>query len=343
MFNIVSGSRVPYEQSYKPANNREDQGVFDHQVLGKESYSSGEPTEDSSSNDSESSISGSDGPIDELSLRVQGIVERIDSLYSLATKIRNPSTRPVRPTAELYKHCLVDDVADYIQERVGVETQVVSHILLQHLMQFEPPEVKQRLVRDRAERDEIDSGDEAESESESEQHSRTSQDSFNHEVAANVSSQASRLAFANEADWLIRRLGKANARRRQQFVYWKEHAQRIAGPKPKPDREEQMPIEMKPNAAAKQLEVTDANPIAKSQAHSNPTIATLLDPKAVRLDDTKSVMTRSSRMSTVASGVQTEALSWPDPPSVDSSGNYFVCEYCMLLCPPQYLSREKWM
>jgi hypothetical protein len=37
--------------------------------------------------------------------------------------------------------------------------------------------------------------------------------------------------FLREADWLIRRMGKANARRQQQFVYWREHADLISRPR----------------------------------------------------------------------------------------------------------------
>ena len=275
-------------------------------------------------------------------MRFEGIVERIDSLYSLATKIRNPSTRPVRPTAELYKHCQVDDVAEYMQERIEIETQVARHILLQHLMQFQPVEIKQRLTQDHAENGQLNT--EYDTESEDEECSSLSEKSLNNKVAANVSPQEPRLTFADEANWLLKRIGKANARRRQQFVYWKEHALRIADPKFKPSRETAVPVETKPESPAKQLQVTDVDvPGAQSQAHSNPTVATLLDPQAVRLDDTKSVISHSSRVSSVVPGDQTEALSWPNPPSVDSSGNYFVCEYCKLLCPPQYLSQEKWV
>ena len=342
VFDIVSGTRLPYEQSSRPANASKKDSDFDHHTLEEEPSSTGEPLQDSSSDDNESFISGSEDPIDELSLRFAGIVERIDSLYSLATKIRNPSTRPVRPSAELYKHCQVDDVAEYMQERIEIETQVASHILLQHLMQFEPAEIKQRLARDHTGEGKINAEDEAESEDE--ECSSVSEESLKNEVAANVSLQEARLTFDDKAHWLLKRIGKANARRRQQFVYWKEHALRIADPSFKPSREKALPVETKPESLAKQPHIKDKeNSGAQSQAHSNPTVATLLDPQTVRLDDTKSVISHSSRVSSVLPGDQTEALSWPDPPSVDSSGNYFVCEYCKLLCPPQYLSQEKWM
>jgi hypothetical protein len=107
---------------------------------------------------------------------------------------------------------------------------------------------------------------------------------------------------------------------------------------PEPQMDEQLPMRqlLEPNTSASVG--SDANLPTASQLHSGPTTATRLDPQHVKLDDTKSAITHSSRIST-AVGPKGEAALWPDPPSYVTTDKFFVFQYCMTICSERYLGR----
>ena len=323
---IISGKRLPYESQLP-----QDIGVDPVEDESLEIEEDVQPLGDGNDNicselELGNASTDSESPLQEVSVRFNGVVERIDSLYSLATKIRNPTTRPIRPTAELYKHYTAGNHLEYMQERISIETHIVRYIHRQQILEFDTStldDVSVTRVPSSSGSDSNDGGD-----------SIIGIDDSGDFVAT----------FLQEADWLIHRMGKANARRRQQFVYWREHADLISRPEPEPQMDEQLPMRQLPEPDTSTSVVntgSDANLPTASQLHSGPTTATRLDPQHVKLDDTKSVITHSSRIST-ALGPKGEVALWPDPPSYVTTDKFFVCQYCMTICPERYLGRDQW-
>ncbi|KAH6684941.1 hypothetical protein F5X68DRAFT_262809 [Plectosphaerella plurivora] len=143
-------------------------------------------------------------------------------------------------------------------------------------------------------------------------------------------------AHSSPDNWLIRRTGIANARRKQQFVYWRDHADRIArGPKDNapPAAEDSIPHAQPADGlggqGASQLGGTS---VFKDQGvtstlfepiKSLATSATRLDGNAVRLDDLRSVISHDTRPST-AVNLKGEGVEWPPPPVQTESTRFFT-------------------
>jgi hypothetical protein len=231
-------------------------------------------------------------------------VERVDALYSLAIKIRNPINRPARPTLELYKHVPADQRVVYMHGREQAEAETVAYVQRQQLAEAVKVESESAL---------------------------SLEDLFN--------------CYVREQYWLIRRTGIANARRKQQFVYWKEHAELIAQNVPV---EKGLATENQPGERGSRIHQVTIPSKAVSTLQAAPngkqslaTSATKLDPNAVKPDDLKSVISHHSRVST-AVGPQGEKVDWPLPPSGYGTEKFFNCPYCKMICPQRYLSKDAW-
>ncbi|KAK0635958.1 hypothetical protein B0T17DRAFT_595543 [Bombardia bombarda] len=123
--------------------------------------------------------------------------------------------------------------------------------------------------------------------------------------------------YASPSNFIVQRAGIANARRRQQFIYWKEHADRIS-------REKEP--------------TTDGTPALSLHARSLATSATRVGEAMIKLGDSKSAI---SNASTVISP-QGEKLEWPPPPKQATDTKFFVCPYCHIICPKEYLAKRAW-
>lgn len=254
----------------------------------------------SESSASEAGASSSASSFHEVDFRLRSVTESLDVLYSLATKIRNPRNRPQRTADQLYKHIPTEIRSRHIREREEVETSIVAYIQ------------RQDISRDLQNSD-FDTFE-------------TSTD----EILAEYSSPI---------NWLIRRTGVANARRKQQFIYWKEHAIRLSKAEENP---QQPPLASDDTGQEVCQENQPALPVAsKHVVPSLATSATKLSAQQLKPDDLKSVISRQSRISTVISP-QGKELIWPPPLTLDTSTEYFFCPYCKVLCPARYLSGDAW-
>ncbi|KAH7322441.1 hypothetical protein B0I35DRAFT_425813 [Stachybotrys elegans] len=259
----------------------------------------------SSSSDDETSLasSSSSGSIEsfqEADFRLSSITTRLDSLYQLATRIRSPRNRQQRPTKDLYKHVPEDQRAEYIQNQEHIEVSLVAYIQRQQLGEWFKDEQLQELGFGRDELIE---------------------------------------QYASASHWLIVRAGMANARRKQQFMYWKKHAQLLG----RNVTEETPAVRKTPVGTVAPLQPT-ASPSQTSKpapAKSMATSVTKIDLEVIGPEDTRSVISRHSCMSAVASP-QGEGLAWPPAPSQFHGHKYFPCPYCGILCPEKYLSSDGW-
>ncbi|KAI0435596.1 hypothetical protein F4803DRAFT_545018 [Xylaria telfairii] len=158
--------------------------------------------------------------------------------------------------------------------------------------------------------------------------------------------------YASETYWLVRRTGIANARRKQQLIYWKGHAIRLSQlPDNRPPmRATRGELEDQPVLESRPIDLQQINPptVSGNEEQSDPalgpslaTSATKLPPDFVVLDDLRSVISYHSCVSTVMD-LQGRKLEWPPPPAQGMSSKHFMCPYCETLCPQRYLSRELW-
>lgn len=259
-------------------------------------------------------LSSDEGSLHEVDFRMESIAEALNALYSLATKIRNPRNRPQRAIDELYKHVPAHVRKEFILEREEAAIAVVCHVQRQQLLEG------------------LQNGE---------------------LMASGMSHEEILEQYASPSNWLIRRAGIANARRKQQFVYWKEHAERIsrgpAGNAPHLGRDERQhddtlaannkqPIQTQSEEGGQlTMNLDSGDGLGKSLATS----ATRLDESFVKLDDLKSVISHQSRVSTVMN-LRGEKLEWPSPPYQPASSRFFTCPYCKIICPRKYLDKEAW-
>ncbi|KAL7959280.1 hypothetical protein V8C34DRAFT_313433 [Trichoderma compactum] len=119
--------------------------------------------------------------------------------------------------------------------------------------------------------------------------------------------------YSSAGHWLLRRTGIANARRKQQFIYWKEHVirlnqmqtelpeRKIVPMNPGTDRPAQNPLQLN-------LKLENTEKAALPVIPVSTTTATTLKP-----GDLTSVISHQTRLSTIISPGG-KRLEWPDPP-----------------------------
>jgi hypothetical protein len=249
--------------------------------------------------DAISSLTSSDtSSYHEIDFRYHSIGERLDALYSLATKIRNPRNRPQRTIDQLYSHIPSAYRDSYIKEREEAEIAIISY--------GQRDQVEWRM---------------------GESESNTSPSNREHIVSQYVSKE----------NWLIRRAGLANARRKQQFVYWRGHALRLGQGIASANDTNDMTTKMKHGASHWYLSGLSAPSLATS--------ATKLLGSFTNSEDLLSVISHTSRHSDAESTAleePTERLEWPGPPVQYKGTDYFLCPCCRILCPKRYLSKDAW-
>ncbi|KAK3363963.1 hypothetical protein B0T25DRAFT_56344 [Lasiosphaeria hispida] len=290
------------------------------------------------SNTSEASSAGSEHPsssssFHEVEFRQQSITDAIDALYSLATNMRNPRNRPQRTTRELIKHVPQELRAQYVQERENMEVMIISHIHRQSLSGV----LKQS------------GGVDEPSAPAGEPSELRGEPGPSPDIAAGAPMSADELEqYASPSSFLVRRIGIANARRKQQFVYWKEHAAKIKGDPTTQNAKQTTKPNVKDPLPQEDREVPQPQMVS-GVASSMPrqslaTSATRQDDAAfARTCDLQSVISHRSRVST-AFTVKGTKLEWPPSPAYPASARpkFFTCPYCHVICPEEYLTKDAW-
>jgi hypothetical protein len=261
-----------------------------------------EPSDESTSDDDDSlgsSIStGSAGSFREAEFRLSSISSRLDSLYKLAARIRSPRNRPQKPMADLCKHIPEAQRADYILNQQQIEASRLGYVQRQYLLEMFDNDQLQEL---------------------------------------GLSQEELFEQYASTSHWLIARMGMANARRKQQFLYWKKHAQILGRNVEEEPAAPQLHIHASAPSQPGAQKRVEEHPPAQSMATS----ATKLDQSMMGPSDKKSVISTRSRTSTVVTP-QGGTLAWPPAPACALGVKYFPCPYCGILCPDDYLERDNW-
>ncbi|KAL7791550.1 hypothetical protein V8C37DRAFT_402858 [Trichoderma ceciliae] len=294
---ITRNERLPYEEQKLGSEGRQTE---DDNKDGTDSE------RDSSCNSSDSSSPSDNSSVHEVGFRLKGLIEALDTLYSLATKIRNPRNRPQRTIEQLYKHIPSNIRAAYIQEREEVDIAAVCYLHRQYLVE--------NAGRAEATHD-----------------------------ADNMFAK-----YSSAEHWLLRRTGVANTRRKQQFIYWKEHVIRLSQMRADfPTQKAKQIIGATGQEPVKSLQQTEMEgPVTEQTELSiipmSTTTATKLQADSPKPDDLRSAFSHQTHVSTVISPGG-KKLEWPDPPKITLIGGYFICPYCKTLCPQKYLQKSVWI
>ncbi|PTB75556.1 hypothetical protein M440DRAFT_1299430, partial [Trichoderma longibrachiatum ATCC 18648] len=136
--------------------------------------------------------------------------------------------------------------------------------------------------------------------------------------------------YTSTDHWLIRRTGIANTRRKQQFIYWKEHVIRLS--QARPDSPVQGAGQATTNIGETvevplHLEQTKSEALKQTEMPIMPIstmTATRLPPDLLQTDDLSP---------------EGRKLEWPDPPNGERVGGYYICPYCKTVCPEEYLQK----
>jgi hypothetical protein len=253
----------------------------------------GDQTRSNSDDTTSLSSQDSSGFFHEAKFCFTSIVERLDSMYKLAAKIRNPANRPQRPTKDLYKHISESERAEYKRNQEQIEIERIAFVQKQHLRESVTEAQLQVLA---------------------------------------LSQNDLLTQYASATHWLVLRIGMANARRRQQFVYWGTHAELLAR-----DTTVEVPIVREETTTV----VPAPGPTEKPIQSVATSVTKFVAANLIGGDDLRSVISHNSRVSTVLSP-QGEKLAWPQAPHRLSGSKFFSCPYCKVLCPAAYLSQDKW-
>ncbi|KAJ8132383.1 hypothetical protein O1611_g1241 [Lasiodiplodia mahajangana] len=298
LVSIILGERRPFEEQEQHYNKSEKDDQDEDEELDYSDSESSIPANLDTQSDSAESFHEAD-------CRLQLVTEAIDSLYSLATKIRNPKNRPQRSLDQMHKRMPSNERAVHIQERERLETMIVAYVQRQQILE---------LLEDSSD-----------------------------DTQQNILSQ-----YCLEDNWIIRRVGIANARRRLQFAYWKQHAHRLGDPAMEP-RENLATKEKHKNKGIPPLDAVAVEnqgqslnqPMSSAPQQSMATSATQIPSSLLKPQDATSVISHQSRVSTVFSP-KGDKVTWPSPLNVTDGSNFFSCPYCLLLCPKGYLSPDSW-
>ncbi|CAG8015090.1 unnamed protein product [Penicillium olsonii] len=139
------------------------------------------------------------------------------------------------------------------------------------------------------------------------------------------------------SQYLIKRLARANTRRRQQFRYWnKRRANYAVAERPHQTKNPKPSLE---RPLQSQSERTVLQPTSESLKAST---ATWLDDRKVNLDDDVSVITSSSTVFSMSTERDGDKAAIPPPPMVNASVKEFECPLCCIICPRKTLKQKAW-
>lgn len=270
-----------------------------------------DPSDEDDSQDSEEEFASSEAPAETL---LKAVMDIIDSLYRLATKIRNPATRLQSAKARAFQRVDTETGRDVIDAYKILDLQHVKELLREY-----------RALKP------ADLGCEPVVEPKSRDNSRRSVDLNDHE------------------EQLACRLAQANTFRRQQFGHWRKHRDKSI--KETVNALDQLPA-LSPNQKNpldnfKRILPAALLPGPKTiAALSRPSTAShLQNPARFGGDDLLS--TTSARTVTPrALDVRDEQIEVPSPPEIIKRAakidSHFQCPYCFTLCSKSQLQPDAW-
>ena len=234
---------------------------------------------------------------------LKAVVDIIDRLYKLATKIRNPKMRLTASKVVTFKRVDEDTGIDLIQEFSKADTRHIEELFWDYrLNDLKDAELESEERKDRARRP----------------------------------------RELTETDHvMISRLVRANTCRRQQFGYWSRHRSKNTKETARALETRDRPgerIDESRLMAERKTPVTGQS----SKTISRPSTATYLhDPRTIGINDNESTVSTRTFVPN-AQRVQDEQVNVPQPPESLKGTKHILCPYCFTICSQSLLEKEAW-
>lgn len=258
----------------------------------------------------------------DLELLLDGVRDPINRLYKVSTKIRNPSSR--LGSSRALKHQQIDDETGVDFLRV-VEQADFDHIRSLFL-QYQKARVLQECDTVEPNKDAIGREDD--------------EDGVWEPIRTVLSQHRAAESF------LIRRIARANVRRRQQFAYRKMHREKLARQTrasistqgvltPGTELPSQPSFDRHVSNDSYLPQIDAAQPTASVTTATNLTLARL------EVVENQSMYTVSEYAPSTWQPAR-DVVAFPPPPKTHEDGSFFECPYCFTICPRGLLGAKAW-
>lgn len=269
--------------------------------------------------DEDSGDDTAEGRDSDIDLLLDSVRDPIDRLYKLSTRIRNPSSRLGSSKALQHQQIDEDSGINLFQAVEKFEYDYISSVFLQYqkskaLEEYQtvkPPEDK--VGEDKA-------------------------DNVWEPIRTVLSQYQTDLLNGTES-FLVRRIARANVRRRQQFAYWKKHRDKLTHHMKTFTQHVEAHKEITPNPIAEKQANKISIPML-APAQSVTTASRLIIPQLDGRDDRSTISV--SEYAPSAWRPSKEVVGFPAPPKRRPSIKFFECPYCFVVCSTELLADKAW-
>ena len=279
--------------------------------------------DDSWAEKSDSEPSGNDNAVEsDMDLLLDGVRDPIDRLYKVSTKIRNPSSRLGLSRAVDYQQIDEETGVDFLRAVEQADHDHIRSLFLQYQ--------KARALQER------DTVEPTKGADEEEYH----EDGVWEPIRTVLSQSRAAESF------LIRRIARANVRRRQQFAYHKMHRDKLARHARASLSTQSIftpgtEIPSQPSIARHVSNDSFTPQPALTLPSASVTTATNLNLARLELAESQSMFTVSEYAPSTWQPAR-DAVAFPPPPIKLPGEKFFECPYCFTLCPREALAAKAW-
>lgn len=290
---------------------------------GDKQSSDDDDDDDPEAEESDSEPSGDDDTEEsDLDLLLDGVRDPIDRLYKVSTKIRNPSSRLGSSKAANHRRIDEETGVDFLR---AVEQADYDHIRSLFL-QYHKARALQECDTVEPNKDTVGGED--------------NEDGVWEPIRTVLSQHRAAESF------LIRRIARANVRRRQQFAYQQMHREKLA-------RHARFSISTQsgltpgtqiPSQSSFERHVSNDSFIPQAELApptASVTTATNLNMARLELVENQSTFTVSEYAPSTWQPAR-DAVAFPPPPTTQSDEKFFECPYCFTFCPRGALAAKAW-
>ncbi|KAL6897542.1 hypothetical protein GGI43DRAFT_96601 [Trichoderma evansii] len=262
-------------------------------------------------------------PESDMDLLLGSVRDPIDRLYKLAVWIRNPATRLTSSKARNFKQIDPETNIDLFESYENYDYSYVSSLFLEY---EKHKALQENTAVECKNKDPVSGDGEADN-----------NDDVWEPIRRVLELNKEKMSNGTES-YLVRRIARANGRRRQQFAYWKRHKDKLrqhaSTVVEAPERQllnTGHVISGHIEEAKTPLSVTTATQLRLAQAAGKE----LLEKEGVLKLDV-------SEYAPSAWNPSKDTVSFPPPPKITTSDNFFECPYCFTICPISLLSEKAW-
>ncbi|OTA05216.1 hypothetical protein A9Z42_0058410 [Trichoderma parareesei] len=256
----------------------------------------------------------------DMDLLLDSVKDPIDRLYKMAVWIRDPATRIPSSKARNFQRIDEETKVDLFKAFEPLDYDYISSLFLQY-------EKDKALQETQAAKGEAEVGD------------LDNQDQVWEPVRTTLKLSKLRIETGTES-YLVRRIAQANGRRRQQFAYWRSHKDKL--------RADSYVVVDAPThelpSGGHQMEAGNQNDLIKAPL----TVATATQLRSLS-GEAKEIFEKANFLNYAVSEYAPSAwepskdiVSFPLPPRVAATEQFFKCPYCFTICPSSILSEKAW-